>query len=636
MRILWISDSPDTPSGFGTVTASVCHGLAARGHDVSIMGWQTKIAGEWNGCKVYPSLGRLASDTIFPFLVRQRPEIVIALADVWWLPYFCSPHVRRQMELTDTPWALYFPIDGDMEGEALPASWVDLLRQVDVPVAMSQYGKRIAERHGIACRYIPHGVDLDVFRPPADRRQAKADIGAEGKFLVLSDSRNQPRKMLPRLLDIFARFAAECPESLLHLHTDPDDEFTRSGVYSYDVRADVRHLGIESKVRFTPGMTMKGGGGIPLTKLATYYQAADAHLLASSGEGFGLPTLQAAAAGAIPVAGGYTASLELTEGHGEPVAISDWTANEFGIRRGLIDVEDAASRLKRLYENQADLPRRSARCREFSLAYGWNTVVDQWHQLISSIARAPKRILKSPVTRAESFQKLLPGSLPNIPGVSVSVKVVERQLGRTEASIMADARQPSDVRLPALPKSCEVGGVRVPRTIGYMGMAAGDVPVFLELKRIFPILSGWVAVTDEDSIGAESRAWASSDLRLRRLECVEEARFDLAQCVLLLNIAGALPAQLLVDAACYGVPCVGSAIAAEQSTLWPDFATSDQAEAVRLSRGLLTDAARLQRASEQARTACLSLYAPDEEDSAFWLRQLHARQLTEAAMRMAG
>src|SRR5215472_8342845 len=404
MRILWISDSPDTPSGFGTVTASVCQGLAARGHDVSIMGWQTKVPGEWNGCNVYPSLGRLASETIFPFLVRQRPVIVIALADVWWLPYFCSPHVRRQMELTDTPWALYFPIDGDMEGEGLPASWVDLLRQVDVPIAMSRYGRRIAERHGISCRYIPHGVDLDMFSPPSDRRQAKAGIGAEGKFLILSDSRNQPRKMLPRLLDIFARFAAECPDSLLHLHTDPDDEFTHSGIYSYDVRADVRHLGIESKVRFTPGMIMKGGGGVPLATLARYYQAADVHLLASSGEGFGLPTLQAAAAGAIPMAGAYTASLELTEGHGEPVAISDWTANEFGIRRGLIDIDDAASRLKRLYEDQADLPGRSAKCREFALAYGWETVVDQWHELISSIARSARRILKSPPARTEPFQ----------------------------------------------------------------------------------------------------------------------------------------------------------------------------------------------------------------------------------------
>ncbi len=279
------------------------------------------------------------------------------------------------------------------------------------------------------------------------------------------------------------------------------------------------------------------------------------------------------------------------------------------------------------------VPRAAA---EFALGYGWNNVVDQWHQLISSIARSPRRNLKSTTARTEPFQKLLPGSLPNIPGLSVSVKVVERQLGRTEASIMADARQPSDVRLPGLPKSCEVGGVRVPRTIGHMGMAAADVPVFLELKKIFPILSGWVVASGENPPEDDIEVWTACDLRLRRFGCAEEARFDLAQSVLLLNVSGALPAQLLIDAACYGVPCIGSAIPAEQANLWPDLATADPTDAVFLARGLLTDAARLQRMSDQGRNACLRIYTPDEEDSAFWLRQLHAKQLTEAAIGMAG
>ena len=57
------------------------------------------------------------------------------------------------------------------------------------------------------------------------------------------------------------------------------------GIYSYDVRADLRHLGIESQVRFTPGMKVQRGGGVPLSQLAAYYRAADIHLLASSGEG---------------------------------------------------------------------------------------------------------------------------------------------------------------------------------------------------------------------------------------------------------------------------------------------------------------------------------------------------------------
>src|SRR5437667_3305918 len=105
MHILWVSDSPDTPSGFGNVTRFVCEGLAGRGHQIGILGWQTHQRSDWRGCKVYPiAHDPLGGDALFSYLIRHRPDIVIALADVWWLPYFAEPHVRRQMEMTRTPW----------------------------------------------------------------------------------------------------------------------------------------------------------------------------------------------------------------------------------------------------------------------------------------------------------------------------------------------------------------------------------------------------------------------------------------------------------------------------------------------------------------------------------------------------
>ena len=635
MHVLWISDSPDTPSGFGNVTNYVCKGLARKGHKLSILGWQAHEPCDWNGCKVYP-MGRnpLGSDALYPFLVRHRPEVVIALGDVWWLSYFCAPHVRRQMELTDTPWILYFPIDGDMEGERLPPSWIDLLSEVDVPVAMSRYGQRIVAQCGISSQYIPHGVDLDIFCPPPDREAAKALIGATGKFVILSDSRNQPRKMLPRLLDIFAKFSADRPDALLHLHTDPNDEFTQSGVYSYDVRADLRYLGIESRVHFTPGWTMKRGGGLPLDELAAYYRAADVHLLASSGEGFGLPTLQAAAAGAVPLAGAYTASRELVEGHGEAIKIAAWTENEFAIRRGLIDVDDAVGKLARFYDDRGLLCERSAQSREFALKYGWSSIIDQWDLILRSLAQSKRRITRLPVQKVESLERLLPQLMPKALGASVSVKFLERQLGRAEVSIRADAQQVSDVRIPVIPKPCEVERVRVPRTAGYVCVAPTDVALFLELKRIFPILNGWVPLRSRSRPEMEHSPenLEIKDLEYRHMECLEEGRFDLAQSILLLNVGGGMASELLIDAALFGVPCVGTRQAEAQRCLWPDLVTEDQCHGLQMARALLTDAALMQGVSTLAQLACRRRYSPDEEDLAFWLRQLHARQQTAAAV----
>ena len=62
-----------------------------------------------------------------------------------------------------------------------------------------------------------------------------------------------------------------------------------------------------------------------------------------------------------------------------------------------------------------------------------------------------------------------------------------------EAGIIADTKgQLSDVRIPAIQKACEVGGVRVIRTPAYVGIAPGDEAIFVELKQLFPILMGWV------------------------------------------------------------------------------------------------------------------------------------------------
>jgi len=652
MHVLWMSDSPDTPSGFGNVTRFVCEGLARRGHRVGILGWQTRQAFDWCGCKVHPMrLDPLGSDALYAYLVRHRPDVVIALADVWWLPFFTAPHVRRQMELTDTPWLLYFPIDGHTADERLPPSWIELLREVDVPVAMSRYGQRIASRCEIACSYIPHGVDLDTFCPPADREAAKMQVDASGRFLVLSDSRNQPRKLLPRLLEVFARFAAGRPDALLHLHTDPDDEFARSACYSYDLRADVRHLGLEGRVRFSPGFSMKQGTGLPLDQLAAYYRAADVHLLASSGEGFGLPTLQAAAAGAVPMASAYSASLELVEGHGQAITVSDWGETEFGIRRALIDVEDAAAKLARYYEDRALLRRHADNAREFALAYGWENVLDQWDRLLQSIASARGRTVRSPYRtlqrvevrdpalrvapnstlapyfRTAAVDNRLQRELSTTGGVSVTVTMVQREVGRLESAIVADAvRQDTEVRIPVVPPPCELERLRVVRRAGYVCVAPGDAAVFMALQRLFPLLRGWTPLSPGQSPSPQVDA-----LRSVRIQDAEAARCELAQSVLVLNVGGTLPEGMLVDAALFGTPCIGTPDTSAQETLWPELATADALHATGLGRALLTDPARVRRLTARARAACRSRYAPDETLAAASLRRQHAAAQRDVA-----
>ena len=97
MKILWMSDSPTAPSGFGNVSRFVCEGLARRGHEVSIVGWQMRgQAQPWQGCTLYPTrFDTFGADVLLGYLQRLKPDVLVTLADVWWLTYIGNPHDHR-------------------------------------------------------------------------------------------------------------------------------------------------------------------------------------------------------------------------------------------------------------------------------------------------------------------------------------------------------------------------------------------------------------------------------------------------------------------------------------------------------------------------------------------------------------
>lgn len=582
MRILWVpfSASPWSPTGFGNVTRFVCHGLARRGHDVHILSWRAAECSKFMGCRIHTVSGRRTGDELCSLLLRLKPDIVIFLGDIWWFPFFVSAEALRLAELINTRLAFYTPIDGDMGDGQLPPSWIEILRQVDLPIAMSRYGQRVMKTCGIPAGYIPHGVDPKIFSPPWNREWAKSRVGYRGRFVILSDCRNQSRKMIPRLLDIFASFASDRPDVLLHLHTDLNDRSKESGIYSYDVMADLRRLGIDLKVRFTPKFNLETGG-IPLPKLAAYYRAADVHLLTSTGEGFGLPTLQAAAVGAVPMACAYSASLELTHGHGESIPVSEWIPTEIGIRRALIDVDEAVERLKMFYEDRALLRSRSTQSRRFAQSYSWNDILPQWDDLVRRVGSRPHQAIQQrrtpePENREAAFEA------PTRSGMPVKVMSFSRELRRTEVSI------------PTTPDG---------RRFGHLIIADTDVPLFLDLRRLFPILRGWV-IGDAPLNAEYERPHGLKFLA----EDSEDCHSRLAQATLILNMGNRLSEVTLIDAALCGVPCIGSPKSRAQTDLWPDLVVSQARLALNLARCLLTNAARFHSLVECARISCQRLY----------------------------
>src|SRR5205085_10313239 len=115
------------------------------------------------------------------------------------------------------------------------------------------------------------------------------------------------------------------------------------------------------------------------------------------GEGFGLPTLQAASAGVVPVAVAETASRELAEGGGVAVPAVSAMLDEFGLVRYLLDVDYTVSALLALHDDRGLRDELASRARSFALDYDWDVVTQRWLDVFSS---APPR---RPPVRSRTF-----------------------------------------------------------------------------------------------------------------------------------------------------------------------------------------------------------------------------------------
>jgi glycosyltransferase involved in cell wall biosynthesis len=558
MKILWMSDSPTSASGFGNVTRFVCAGLAALGHRVDILGWQTRgLPVTWQNCTLFPFRhGGFDADLLLDYLRGLRPDVLVTLHDISLLTDVADPLIASCMRTAAIPWLLYYPIGGDMGDGQLPSSLVQVLETVDLPIAMSQYGRDVTQVNGVTPAYIPHGIDTSLFQPPADKSAAKRALGYDGQFVVLSDARNQPRKLLPRTLEIFRRFAADKDDIVLHLHCDPDDPMARAPTYNYDLRSDIDFLGLSTKVRITAGFSITAG--LPLPELAGIYQAADVHLLASWGEGFGLPTLQASAAGVVPLASDYTASRELVLGHGEAIRVKHFVTGQSGLRHAFIDIDDAVNRLQQLYEDRHLLACKSQTAQRFAESYDWKRIVPQWHALLEREVPQLGRTMHRRAANALTAEMLRDASC----------------LGRT---LTLPVTLP-----PATPQS---GNGRVPGYVYAAGPA--DVEVLRVLSRLFPGLQVWSSALLE----ADSGCMPGKPLQVKVVPADSPSyRSSLAASTLALDLGGADPA-LPVDSAALAVPCIGLTRQMDQMQFWPELSLERPSliAAANLARWMLTD-----------------------------------------------
>jgi glycosyltransferase involved in cell wall biosynthesis len=173
-------------------------------------------------------------------------------------------------------------------------------------IAMSRFGQARFRAGGIEAHYVPHGVDFDVWKPPAGGRAALREACgiSDSTYIVGVNAANNDaiRKAAPEMMLAFAKFNQAHPDSVLALHT---------GVHcdgGQDLEAIAENLGITDRCmvvdqyRYTAGL-------ITEQDLAQWYGCVDVLLAATYAEGFGIPIVEAMAAG-VPVITTRCSSME--------------------------------------------------------------------------------------------------------------------------------------------------------------------------------------------------------------------------------------------------------------------------------------------------------------------------------------
>lgn len=377
MKILWSSNAPHCNSGYGVQTKHMLAGLRQLGHEVALAPNYGLAGGliEADGFPIYPIYrDNIGQDVLARHAKRFGADLVITLYDVW--PYNVDFAASLKV-----PWAPWFPQDSYPPAPLVAGR----LRTADYPVAMSRFGQQSMAECGIACDYIPHGVDVNVYKPldKADcRKQFEID---DDKFVVLMVAANQAfpsRKSFPEALAAFAEFHKAHPNSMLHLHTTPMPKGKMlEGIELWPL---INALGIGDCTVFTDEYTMLLG--VPDNEMAKIYNAADVLLNPSMGEGFGVPIIEAQACGLPVITTAFSSMPELTiNGIATEGFQQSWTLlNTWQVTPSIAAIVGA---LEGIYSRTADQSAQQAKIGRSAIAasYAWPVVWERWGKFLAEI-----------------------------------------------------------------------------------------------------------------------------------------------------------------------------------------------------------------------------------------------------------
>lgn len=404
-KILYYGENPLNPTGFGQMSHQILKALAETGWDIEVVA--TSVVEGQIDPSTYPY-------TIFPCPpgaedMRNSPlmkeKLLEGDCDVFFymgdfganddvFVWLGEAREKRPGLLS----VAYCPLDCDI----LIAEAFGYMRCVNIPVVYTEHAKRRIEHYCPDLKgqisVIYPGCEPDVFYPlsPEERRQARKDlfyIEDDDLFLVVNVNRNQLRKDLARTMVCFHEFHKGHPNSMLYLHSVQNDLGGSLPIIALTAGLNVSGEGGDREIMFTPpSFTL----GTPFSRadLNRVYNAADLLISTSTGEGWGLATSEAMAAGTPVLVPGNTANLDIVgedeeRGYlmktGGDIDHLMWIYGRSSNPRDIVHAQDCIKKLEHIYLHREEAYHKAQVAQRWTIANTWKAQGRKWQQLLATL-----------------------------------------------------------------------------------------------------------------------------------------------------------------------------------------------------------------------------------------------------------
>jgi mannosyltransferase len=169
-------------------------------------------------------------------------------------------------------------------------TWITrwLVRRMDAIIATNDISASFLK---VRATVIPHGVDTEIYAPPANRAAAFAQTGLPGHYAIGCFGRVRAQKGSDVFVDAMCRLLPRYPEFTAVMVGAITPE--QSG-FANDLKQRIEAAGLQKRLVVT--------GELAIEEVQRWYQRLTIYAFTSRNEGFGLTLIEAMAAGAALVA----------------------------------------------------------------------------------------------------------------------------------------------------------------------------------------------------------------------------------------------------------------------------------------------------------------------------------------------